>query len=466
MQNVLKKIEQLEKQLSNISPIKPEYKAELDKKIRLEFSYNSNHIEGNTLTYGETKLLLFFDKTTGNHDLREYEEMKAHDVAFEIIKDLANDSKRLFTESDLKNLHQILLVRPFWKEAQTADGHDTRRLIEVGKYKKFPNSVRLQNGEMFNYTSPIDTPILMHELFEWYRNEEAKNEIHPVALAALLHYKFVCIHPFDDGNGRISRLLMNYVLTKHNLPPVIIKTSDKKNYLFALNQADAGDINAFVKYIAEQLIWSLELYIKAAKGESIEEPADLEKEISVWKKNTFEGRLKKNREIVLKIFRNLINDSFKKFEAEHKILFELFYKHSKDYFLNDYKFYDPNQIYDKISENNLKYLIVIDDEDLGFANFNPKKKYKQVEIETKKYSNTCNNIWMKISLLEYSGVPNFSLISSLKFDLDNDEYRVSHNNINLIKKNYDQFLTNEEIAQIVKTCVKNVFEEIKEKSKN
>ena len=101
-------------------------------------------------------------------------------------------------------------------------------LIKVGNYKQHPNSVRLQNGEMFHYTSPENTPIEMGELISWYKDEEQKNELHPVTLAALLHYKFVRIHPFDDGNGRISRLLMNYVLLKYSLQPVVIKSSDKK----------------------------------------------------------------------------------------------------------------------------------------------------------------------------------------------------------------------------------------------
>lgn len=285
METTIQTIDKLAAALQALQSFKPEYQQRLDKKIRLEFNYNSNHIEGNTLTYGETELLLIFDKTTGNHELREYEEMKSHDVAFELIKDWATDTERPLSEMALKNLHEVLLVRPFWKEALTTDGQPTRRLIKVGNYKEQQNSVRLQNGEMFHYASPEDTPIEMGELIHWYREEEKKANLHPVALAAVLHYKFVRIHPFDDGNGRISRLLMNYVLLRHNFSPVVIKSSDKKNYLFALNQADAGNLEAFVEYVAEQLIWSLEIGIRAAKGEDIEEKNDWEKELALLKRD-------------------------------------------------------------------------------------------------------------------------------------------------------------------------------------
>lgn len=282
MADVFQIIDDLAAGLKRLQPLKPEYQQRLDKKMRLEFNYNSNHIEGNTLTYGETELLLIFDKTSGNHELREYEEMKAHDVAFERIKEEAADKERPLTESAIKNLHSLLLVRPFWKEAITSDGQTTRRLIEVGNYKKYPNSVRLQNGEIFHYAPPEETPILMGELMQWYRDEE-NNGLHPLTLAAMLHYKFVRIHPFDDGNGRISRLLMNYVLLKNNLPPIIIKSADKKNYLFALNQADTGDYAPFIQYVAEQLVWSLQLSIRAAKGEILEEPNDWEKQLTLLK---------------------------------------------------------------------------------------------------------------------------------------------------------------------------------------
>ncbi|MFP5040100.1 Fic family protein [Parasediminibacterium sp. JCM 36343] len=214
--------------------------------------------------------------------MREYEEMKAHDVAFRMVEDWAKETERPLTEQHIKNLNEIILVRPFWKDAITGDGQGTRRQIKIGNYKEYPNSVRLANGELFEYASPIDTPIQMQELIEWYRANE--NNLHPVALAAMLHYKFVCIHPFDDGNGRIARLLINYVLLKNNLPPIIIKSEDKANYLRVLHLADIGDYESFVNYIGEQAIWSLELSIKAARGESLEEPGDLEKKLYLLKR--------------------------------------------------------------------------------------------------------------------------------------------------------------------------------------
>lgn len=284
MKNTLEKVIDLISELESLKPIKVEIQKILDTKIRLEFNYNSNHLEGNTLTYSETELLLKFDKTGGNHEMREFEEMKAHDVAYKLIQEWSSDADFQLTETKIRELNEIILVKPFYKDAETSDGQKTRRLIKVGQYKEHPNSVRLPNGELFEYASPIETPIKMGELIEWFRKEELLKQLHPVELAAILHHKFVLIHPFDDGNGRISRLLINYILLKNNLPPIIIKTSDKKNYLYALNQADVGNMSAFVKYISEQLIWSLNLYIKAAKGNSIEEEGDLDKRIELMSK--------------------------------------------------------------------------------------------------------------------------------------------------------------------------------------
>ena len=293
-------IDQLSATYNSLLPMSPENQRRWDKKVRLEFNYNSNHIEGNTLTYGETQLLLLFDETHGSHPMRDYEEMKAHDVAFQKIKEWAADTETPLTEQDIKNLNQIILVQPFWKDAITPDGQPTRRQITVGNYKTQPNSVLLSNGELFEYTAPQEVPIQMQELMEWYRDKQAT--LHPINLAAMFHYKFVRIHPFDDGNGRVSRLLMNYVLLAYKLPPVVIKSSDKQNYLHALHLADTGQYEAFIHYIAAQVVSSLEMAIKAAKGESIEEPDDLDKEIALLTRQLQHQETYKTPQQVLNVF--------------------------------------------------------------------------------------------------------------------------------------------------------------------
>ena len=328
MQNAIRKIDELHAALKKLLPMKPDLQAKLDKKFRLEFNYNSNHIEGNTLTYSETELLLFFDQTQGNRTYREYEEMKAHDAALRLVKEWAADKERPLTETNIKNLNEVILAKPFWKDAITPDGQKTRRQIKVGDYKEFPNSVRLSNGEIFEYATVADTPILMGELMQWYRDEEEKKELHPVELAALFHYKLVHIHPFDDGNGRISRLLMNYVLFKNDWPPVVIKSADKKNYLSALRRADVGDLNAFVEYIAQQLAWSVELSVKAAHGESIDEPDDFEKEISLIEKeiDIISGVHLKSREVIVALWNGCLHSFIEKYLRKFSSVEKLFSK--------------------------------------------------------------------------------------------------------------------------------------------
>lgn len=330
IREMLQKTDRLRDQLKKLQPLKQEDEQRLWKKFRLDWNYNSNHMEGNTLTYGHTEQLLIFDQVSGDYTGREIEEMKAHDVAIKMVVELAKEKERDLTESFIRQLNELILVRPFWKEAITTDGKPTRREIIPGEYKKFPNSVLLENGEIFNYASPEETAALMTELMEFYKTNVISTEVHPLWLAAMVHYKFVRVHPFDDGNGRVARLLMNYVLLRNNLPPLVIKASEKKAYLVALNKADTGDLESFVLYIGEQLNWSLQLSIKAAKGESVDELGDLDKKILQLKRKlnvneADEVKIVKNAESIQNTFESGIKplyqsvvDKLKKFDVLFK----------------------------------------------------------------------------------------------------------------------------------------------------
>ena len=281
LKELLQQLDEKKAELGSLRPLKPEWQRKLDNKYRLEWNFHSNHIEGNTLTYGETQMLLFFGKATGEHEKRDYDEMEAHDAAIKIITEWAKEKDRDITESEIRELNKIILVKPFWKEAITPDGSPTRKEIVPGQYKTSPNSVRLRNGEIHNYASPEETPAKMNELFTQY--VKGKGE-HPLIRAAKAHHGFTSIHPFDDGNGRVARLWVNYILLRSEFPPLIIRVENKEKYLTALQKADIGDLVPFILYLIEEMNWSLDKAIDAAQGKSIEEPGDLDKEIALLDK--------------------------------------------------------------------------------------------------------------------------------------------------------------------------------------
>ena len=283
-------IEQLYREWRTLQPLKPELQHRMDQQFMFDFNYNSNHLEGNTLTYGQTKLLLLFGRTEGEALMRDYEEMKAHNVGLELMKKEARDKQRPLSESFIRELNSIILVGDFYKTSR--DG-EYRYKIHTGVYKTRPNSVITSSGEMFDYASPEETPALMADLVAWYREEEQRGKLSVIELAALFHYRYIRIHPFEDGNGRIARLLVNYIFHRHGYPMIVVPTADRSNYLDVLGKCDKitgaipfdganaskEQIQPFIDYIAALVEKKLLLVIPFAKGEIMRfsESDDLEK---------------------------------------------------------------------------------------------------------------------------------------------------------------------------------------------
>ncbi len=312
-----------------LQPLATDHERRLWQKLRLEWNYHSNHIEGNTLTYGDTQLLLFHDQTRGIHTLREYEEMKAHDVGIAQVRELAADATRQLTEADIRDLNRIILKEPFWKEAQTADGQATRREIIPGEYKSAPNSVITKTGEIFEYASPLEVPAKMHALTTWLAAVLAEKQEPISAILAKLHHDFVLIHPFDDGNGRVARLLVNYVLLRQGYPPLIVPTERKPDYLAALRLADAGDLTDLTDFLGRCLERSLQMGIRAGKGESVEEPGDTEKEIALFVREQMPHKEKviaRSAEVAEKIYESGLKNLIDTVVCKMKIFEPLFTK--------------------------------------------------------------------------------------------------------------------------------------------
>jgi len=324
-----------------LQPLKREDEERLWRKLKLDWNYHSNHLEGNTLTYGETELLLIHGQASGDHDLRNYVEMKAHDLAIAHLRRLVGE-KRPLSETDIRDFNRILLKEPFRKKAITPDGQSTRIEILPGEYKKQPNNVRTASGEIFRFAEPDEVPPRMHELVETLRAGLDDEKMHPVELASRIHHDFVLIHPFGDGNGRVARLLVNYVLMRHGYLPLIVPTEQKDRYFAALRKADVGNLDALTEFLAACEESSMDRGIRAAKGESIEEPDDLRKEIELFKREQTERAkevLPKSEQALRELYthnlRPLISDFLEEMTCIDDLFTEVRIKFQNSYIQDD-----------------------------------------------------------------------------------------------------------------------------------
>tara|TARA_R110000737_G_scaffold124226_1_gene156422 strand:- start:4974 stop:6353 length:1380 start_codon:yes stop_codon:yes gene_type:complete len=415
---------QLKKELDQLRPIKPEDERRIMDKFRLDWNYHSNNLEGNSLTYGETKALILFGITAQGKPLKDHFEITGHNEAINLVLDVVKEERPL-TENFIRELHKLLLKESYEADAITPDGKPTKKRITIGAYKTQPNHVKTKTGEIFRFATPEETPAMMHDLMEWLGEKKVEKDVNPVLIAAEFHYRFIRIHPFDDGNGRIARILMNFILMQYGFPPVIIKTEDKENYFAVLRLADAGQIEPFVEYIGDNLVRCLEIMIKGANGESIEEPDDLDKEIALLGKR-LDGikdkvSVTKSKSSLRSFFNPALIDlleglksaseAFSKFYLKTEIYV---YLDGSGYLLSGVDFYDKILIF--IDKSLLSKLAI----DLNFSYFNK------------------------------SGFPEFVYSYRVAFDLEFTSASVTLGDSDTaIEKLYDKPLTKSEIDKII-----------------
>ncbi len=232
------KLDNLYRQWRTLHPLSERKRYLLSQRFTVDYNFNSNHIEGNTLTYGQTELLLLLGKVSGEGDLKDYNDMKASQVGYEMMREAVNLKDTPLTQNFIRQLHKVLLREDYTVYRNLPGGIQTSYVIHAGQYKTRPNSVITRYGDRFEYASPEETPALMSDLIDWYNIAEESGEYTPVELAALFHYRYIRIHPFEDGNGRIARLMVNYILARHDWPMIVVRSRDKWKYIEALHKSD------------------------------------------------------------------------------------------------------------------------------------------------------------------------------------------------------------------------------------
>lgn len=239
--NYFDEVDILKKELDNKRPLSKETIKSLKETIILEWTYNSNGIEGNTLTLRETQVVLE-GITVGGKSIKEHLEAINHEKAILFLDDIVKDINPI-TEWNIRNVHQLIL--------KDIDNDN------AGRYRR--ENVRIK-GALHIPPDYIKIPELMEKLILTY---ETWNEYHPIIKAALLHGELVKIHPFIDGNGRTSRLLMNLDLMNSGYNPVIIKKESRLKYYEALDKAHTtGNYTDFVKLVTKLEIEMLRKYLE------------------------------------------------------------------------------------------------------------------------------------------------------------------------------------------------------------
>lgn len=232
------RIDALKEQLDQHRPLTVGELQRLQEEFLIEYTYNSNAIEGNTLTLQETALVLE-GITIDQKPLKDHLEAVGHKDAFLYVQELVKD-KVSFSETIIKQIHTLVLMD---------------RSEDRGIYRRIP--VRIMGA----YHTPPD-PIMVPEMMEKLVGEFAKKKMHPIESAALFHLKFEGIHPFVDGNGRTGRLILNLFLMQNGYPPINVKFADRKRYYDAFdNYYRDNDTRAMIEIVAEYVEERLAKYV-------------------------------------------------------------------------------------------------------------------------------------------------------------------------------------------------------------
>ncbi len=250
MDDLIKRLIEKKQKLDGYRPLPSALVNNLEEWFKVELTYTSNAIEGNTLTRKETALVVEEGITVRGKTLKEHLEAINHAEALDFIKELVKKKRQEITEREVLDIHALILKK--------IDDDN------AGRYRDI--AVRIRGTDII-LPNPLKVPELMEDFLAWF---QGKNNNPAVKIAADVHIKLVSIHPFSDGNGRTARLLMNLLLIQKGYPPALIRKEDRDVYINSIEKAQlTQDFSDYYKIIYRAIDRSLDIYLDAVEGKTL-----------------------------------------------------------------------------------------------------------------------------------------------------------------------------------------------------
>jgi Fic family protein len=439
----LEKVKKLKAELDELRPLNQFVEQRILQKFRLDWNYHSTNLSGNGLSFSDTKALIMHGLTANGRLLKDCIEMKIHNDIVSWIFDIAGENV-VISEEFIKQIHEVLLLEPYEIDSLSGDGKTIKKIVGLGKYKETTNHIFNKTKDIIYFATPKETPARMKELIERFEAKRDEAEVNPIILVAEFHHKFLRIQPFDDANGRVARLLTNLILMQYGYPPIVIKTTEKDLYLAALHQADNDNFELFLDFIARNVATSLEILIKGANGESIEEPDNLDKELSV-----LEQKLRKFSSKIVKREKVVILDIF------DKSLQPLLERLLENYGKFD-KFYIENKL--SIAAGNTNKLNVNGDAGKNITQAKSLSHLRELLLNEPLELNPSIIVTYRYKTLNRDGFGDVEYQNEVKVNFAELEYRITESNsediLSIYQKKYSEELLHDETAAILNQSAK------------
>ncbi|CAM3786179.1 Fic family protein [Flavobacterium gelidilacus] len=447
------KIDSIKEKIVQNGKLTKEQLNKINNKFRLEWNFNSNSMEGNTLTIEETRSVMVGNLDVHQKPIKDVLEMKGHDEVISEILKIGKGELRL-SEKRIKEIHFGIMHE-----------EDPERKKKIGDWKKENNEIINHKGEKYTFVDWELVPERMHDLLNKTNAAidaiilKSKNAPHPIDVALQFHLEYLEIHPFYDGNGRTARILTNLILIALGYTPFWITKEERSIYYNFISdiQSYGGDKEAFYLYMTGLVERSEQLVLDVIEGKDIEDEDDFEKELELLKrqlKAKDDKVLPKSNEIIKELYDNSYRKLFENLIEKTKKFDEMFVeKKFQNSAEGNRSFNKGINYFDEFFEN------------LYEVNSNTVEDIYGEEPKPKKIDQL--RLSISYSGFKHDGTNTFGQYTNVwvlfqqYYYIINDTNSYNDNGGYLLKKLYSEPLREDEIKQVVNKLSKKLFEDIK-----